>query len=89
MWQILLCAMGHYGEFGCAMGHCGGFVSALWATARNEAVRTVKSVLISALWAIAQDLVMLMGHIAGFGYPLGLVIRWVWLSAMGRSEGFG
>ncbi len=40
-----------------AMGHCGGFGYALWATARNEAVQ-YKSVVISALWAIAQDLVM-------------------------------
>jgi hypothetical protein len=39
------------------MGHCGGFGYALWATARNEAVQ-YKSVVISVLWAIAQDLVM-------------------------------
>jgi hypothetical protein len=43
-----------------AMGHCGGFGYVLWATARNEAVQ-YKSVLISALWAIAQDLVMCYG----------------------------
>jgi hypothetical protein len=43
-----------------AMGHCGGFGYALWATARNEAVQ-YKSVLISALWVTAQDLVMRYG----------------------------
>jgi hypothetical protein len=40
-----------------AMGHCGGFGYKLWATARNEAV----PVLISSLWAIAQDFVMRYG----------------------------
>jgi hypothetical protein len=43
-----------------AMGHCGRFGYALWATARNEAVQ-YKSAVISALWAIAQDLVMRYG----------------------------
>jgi hypothetical protein len=43
-----------------AMGHCGGFGYALWATAGNEAIQ-LKYVLISALWAIAQDLVMRYG----------------------------
>jgi hypothetical protein len=59
------------------MGHCGGFGYAPWATARNEALQ-YKSEVISALWAIAQDLVM----------PYGLWRR-VCLSAMGHSEGFG
>jgi hypothetical protein len=63
--------MGHYGKFGCALlplrriffyakGHCGGFGYALWATARNKAVQS-KSLLISALWAIAQDLFICYG----------------------------
>jgi hypothetical protein len=43
-----------------AMGHCGRFGYALWATARNEAVQ-YKSIVISALWAIVQDLVMRYG----------------------------
>jgi uncharacterized membrane protein YpjA len=43
-----------------AMGHCSGFGYALWATTRNEAVQ-YNSVVISALWAIAQDLVMRYG----------------------------
>jgi hypothetical protein len=47
LWQIWLCAM----------GHCGGFGYGLGATARNKAVQ-YKSVVISALWAIAQDLVI-------------------------------
>ncbi len=66
--------MGHYGQFGCAQ----------WATAADLVIRygplrgikrTVKSVLIFVIWPIAQDLVMRMGR--------------VWLSPMGRSEGFG
>jgi hypothetical protein len=63
--------MGYCGGFGYALwvtaadlvkcyGHCGGFGYALWATAGNEAVQ-YKSVLISALCAIAQDLVMRYG----------------------------
>jgi hypothetical protein len=43
-----------------ATGHCGGFSYVLWATARNEAIQKM-SVTISALWAIAQDLVMCYG----------------------------
>jgi hypothetical protein len=50
LWRIWLNAMGHFGGFGYA----------LWATARNEAVQ-YKSVVISAQWAIAQDLVMRYG----------------------------
>jgi hypothetical protein len=44
--QICLYNMGHFSRFGYA----------LWATLRNEAVQ-LKSVTISALWAMAPDLV--------------------------------
>jgi hypothetical protein len=44
----------------CAMGRCSGFGYGLWATARNKAVG-YKSVVISALWAIAPDLVIRYG----------------------------
>jgi hypothetical protein len=43
-----------------AMGNCGGFAYALWATGQNEVIQ-YKSVLISALWDIAQDMVMRYG----------------------------
>ncbi len=56
------------------MGQCGGFGYALWATARNEAVHS-RSVLISALWAIAQDWICAMGHSTGFGDPLWAVAK--------------
>ncbi len=46
--------------FLCAMGHCGGFDYGLWASARNKAIQ-YKSVVISVLWAIAQDLVIRYG----------------------------
>jgi hypothetical protein len=63
--------MGHCGEFFYALraiivnlvvryGPLRRFGYALWATARNEAVQ-YKSEVISALWAIAQDLVMHYG----------------------------
>jgi hypothetical protein len=39
---------------------CGRFGYMLWATAQNEAVQ-YKSAMISALWAIVQDLVMCYG----------------------------
>jgi hypothetical protein len=55
------------------MGHFGGFGYALWAAVGNEALQS-KSVLISALWAIAQDLVMRYGP-----------WRSIWLCAMGHS----
>jgi hypothetical protein len=63
--------MGHYGEFGCALwstvadfviryGPLKRIDYALWATAWNEAIKK-KSILIFALRAIAQDLVMSYG----------------------------
>jgi hypothetical protein len=71
------------------MGYCGGFgYTFLWAIAADLVMpygplRRMKpyskpSVLISALWALVQDLVMRYGP-----------RRRVWLSALGRSKGFG
>ncbi len=43
-----------------AMGHCSGFGYELWAIAQNKAVQ-YKSIVISVLWARAQDLVIRYG----------------------------
>jgi cellobiose-specific phosphotransferase system component IIC len=59
----------------------------LWATARNEAVQ-LKSLTISALWAIAQKLVKRYQHDAVFGYALWAVAQDL-VTCMGHSEGFG
>ncbi len=64
LWAIMVNLVVRYGPLRWiwlyAMGHCGGFGHALWATAWNEAAQ-YKYVVISALWAIAQDLVMRCG----------------------------
>jgi hypothetical protein len=44
----------------CAAGLCGRFGYRLRATARNKALQ-LKSVTISVLWAITQDLIMRYG----------------------------
>jgi hypothetical protein len=76
------------------MGHCSRFGYVLSAIVWNEAVE-YKSVMISALGAIAQDLVMRYRHSAGFSYPLWAVVKdlvkcfgpWrsIWLGAVIHS----
>ncbi len=57
-------------------GRCGKFSYALWATAQNEVVQ-YKSVKISVLWVIMQDLII----------PYGPEHR-IWLCAVGHGAGF-
>ncbi len=68
--------MGHCGEFGYMLWATAANLVirygpprrdwlCVMATARNEVVQ-LKSVTVSILWAIAQDLVCLLGHSAGF-----------------------
>ncbi len=69
--RIWLCAMRHCGYLVTRTGHCGKFDSALWPTAADLADLVIcygqlcrrnpyskKSLTISALWAMAQDIVM-------------------------------
>jgi hypothetical protein len=61
----------------CALGHCSQNGYALWAIAGNEAVQQ-KSVTISALWGIRQDLIL-----------CNRPYRRIWLSALGHSTQVG